>query len=58
MGISNLSLFDKNAFGDSRLANRGNYIINALINTGTSVINRMFVGWDSKMAAFRFLANP
>lgn len=58
MKISNLSLFDKNTFGDSRLANRGNYIINALINTGTSVINRMFVGWDSKMAAFRFLANP
>lgn len=58
MKINTLQLFDKNTFGDSRLADRGNSIINALINTGTSVINRMFVGWNSKIAAFRFFANP
>lgn len=57
MIFKQLEPFKKGAFGDYRLCKRANLFTNALINSGSSVINRSFSFLKNKIASYRFLGN-
>lgn len=58
MIIKPLDLFLPNSLGDFRLSNRGNLLVSQLIDSGHSVVNRMFADLKGRIGAYRFLQNP
>ena len=49
--------FTNTIFGDARLSLRANFVIQEIVSSGTSVINRVHTTMSEKVGAYRLLNN-